>query len=169
MGIRCNKESISNLVMSAKHVKKEEASSEKPKHAAKAAPAAPAAPAVSADAVKPATADASMKSGKSAKVKAKNKAEGKTKVAAEVETANGANGSQDFFSSDAAAYDMPHSRGKLKIVGIVLGVIVALVAALYFAGAVFFMSHFLPSTNINGVDVSWKTPDEMRKNCCHAG
>ena len=162
MGIRCKKESISNLVMSAKHVKKEEVSSGKPKHAAKAVPAAPAAPAVSADAVKPATADASTKSGKPAKAKPKNKAEEKAKVAAEVETANGANGSRDFFSSDAAAYDMPHSRGKLKIVGIVLGAIVALVAALYLAGAVFFMSHFLPGTNINGVDVSWKTPDEMR-------
>ncbi len=67
---------------------------------------------------------------------------------------------KDFFSSDNTAYDMPRSRKTLKIVGIVIGVIVGLLAALYLAGVIFFSGHFLPDTTINGVDVSWKTPEE---------
>lgn len=53
------------------------------------------------------------------------------------------------------------ARKKLKIAGIVVGAIIALLAVVYGAGVAFFSSHFLPRTTINGVDVSLKTPDEM--------
>ena len=71
--------------------------------------------------------------------------------------------STDFFSTINSEYAMPKSgrfRRGLKILGIVLGVLLGLIAAGYLAGAVFFMGHFLPGTVINGVDVSLKTPED---------
>ena len=48
-----------------------------------------------------------------------------------------------------------------KIVGITVGVVVALVAAAYIGGAVFFMSHFFPGTSINGSDISMRSQEDV--------
>ncbi len=48
-----------------------------------------------------------------------------------------------------------------KTIGITVGVVVALVAAAYIGGAVFFMNHFYPATTINGSDISMKTQEEV--------
>ena len=51
------------------------------------------------------------------------------------------------------------TRRKLKIAGIVLGIILAVLAVVYGAGVFYFSGHFLPHTTIYGEDVSLKTPD----------
>lgn len=48
----------------------------------------------------------------------------------------------------------------LKAMGIVCGVILALLLAAYIAGSVFFMSHLWPNTSINGTNLSLMTEDE---------
>lgn len=47
-----------------------------------------------------------------------------------------------------------------KVVGIVLGVLVALVAAAYVAGAVYFMDRFFPNTSVKGADISLMSSGE---------
>ena len=54
------------------------------------------------------------------------------------------------------------TRRKLKIAGIVLGIILAVLAVVYGAGVFYFSGHFLPHTTIYGEDVSLKTPDEVK-------
>lgn len=55
------------------------------------------------------------------------------------------------------------SRTPLKVFGIVLGVIVAVVALVYVAGAVVFMGRFFPNTVVRGTDISLKTPEEVQQ------
>lgn len=68
----------------------------------------------------------------------------------------------DFLHCDESlAQGAPRKRTMAKVIGVVTGVVVALLAVAYGAGVFFFAGHFLPGTIINGVDVSWKTPDEV--------
>ena len=53
------------------------------------------------------------------------------------------------------------SHRKLKIFGIVAGILVGILAIVYVAGAVFFGSHFAANTKIAGIDVSYKQPEEI--------
>ena len=50
----------------------------------------------------------------------------------------------------------------LKIAGIVVGVLLAILAVVYGVGAWFFGGHFYPNTTINGIDVSLKAPAEVQ-------
>lgn len=57
----------------------------------------------------------------------------------------------------------PRSRTPLKVFGIVLGVIVAVAALVYVAGAVVFMGRFFPHTVVGKSDISLKTPEEVQQ------
>lgn len=49
-----------------------------------------------------------------------------------------------------------------KVAAIVLGALVALLAAAYVAGAVYFMDRFFPNTSVGDTDISLKTSGEVR-------
>lgn len=51
----------------------------------------------------------------------------------------------------------------LKAFGITVGVIVAILALVYFVGVVVFMGRFFPNTTIAGIDISLKTPEEVHE------
>ena len=69
----------------------------------------------------------------------------------------------DAFSEDSFAYsDEPQERSRCGV-KIAVGVIAALLLAVYAGGVVFFSSHFLPKTMVNGVDVSLKAPAEVQE------
>ena len=57
----------------------------------------------------------------------------------------------------------PRSRTPLKVFGIALGVIVAVAALVYVAGAVVFMGRFFPHTVVGKSDISLKTPEEVQQ------
>ena len=58
--------------------------------------------------------------------------------------------------------DASGGRKPLKVLGIVLGVIVALLAVVYLAGALVFMDRFLPRTTVGDLDVSLKSSAEVQ-------
>ncbi|WP_231847535.1 L,D-transpeptidase family protein [Gordonibacter pamelaeae] len=58
--------------------------------------------------------------------------------------------------------DAKGGRKPLKVLGIVLGVIVALLAVVYLAGALVFMDRFLPRTTVGDLDVSLKSSAEVQ-------
>jgi hypothetical protein len=54
---------------------------------------------------------------------------------------------------------MPKQKRSLRWLGILLGIIGGLILAAYIGFSVFFMSHFMLNTTVNGVDVSFQSPD----------
>lgn len=66
--------------------------------------------------------------------------------------------------AEGAAAELKRRRRKkaLKVFGIVLGVIVALLLAAYVAVAVVFMGRFFPNTTVGSADISLKSADEVR-------
>ena len=63
---------------------------------------------------------------------------------------------------DVSEADAKGGRKPLKVLGIVLGVIVALLAVVYLAGALVFMDRFLPRTTVGDLDVSLKSSAEVQ-------
>ena len=63
---------------------------------------------------------------------------------------------------DVSEADARGGRKPLKVLGIVLGVIVALLAVVYLAGALVFMDRFLPRTTVGDLDVSLKSSAEVQ-------
>ena len=63
---------------------------------------------------------------------------------------------------DVSVADATGGRKPLKVLGIVLGVIVALLAVVYLAGALVFMDRFLPRTTVGDLDVSLKSSAEVQ-------
>ena len=63
---------------------------------------------------------------------------------------------------DVSEADAKGGRKPLKVLGIVLGVIVALLAVGYLAGALVFMDRFLPRTTVGDLDVSLKSSAEVQ-------
>ena len=63
---------------------------------------------------------------------------------------------------DVSEADAKGGRKSLKALGIVLGVIVALLAVVYLAGALVFMDRFLPRTTVGDLDVSLKSSAEVQ-------
>ena len=63
---------------------------------------------------------------------------------------------------DVSEADATGGRKPLKVLGIVLGVIVALLAVVYLAGALVFMDRFLPRTTVGDLDVSLKSSAEVQ-------
>lgn len=63
---------------------------------------------------------------------------------------------------DVSEADAKGRRKPLKVLGIVLGVIVALLAVVYLAGALVFMDRFLPRTTVGDLDVSLKSSAEVQ-------
>ena len=63
---------------------------------------------------------------------------------------------------DVNEADAKGGRKPLKVLGIVLGVIVALLAVVYLAGALVFMDRFLPRTTVGDLDVSLKSSAEVQ-------
>ena len=63
---------------------------------------------------------------------------------------------------DVSEADAKGGRKPLKVLGIVLGVIVALLAVVYLAGALVFMDRFLPRTSVGDLDVSLKSSAEVQ-------
>lgn len=62
---------------------------------------------------------------------------------------------------DAGAAE--RKRKGAKVAGITAGVIVAVLALIYFAGVVVFMGRFFPATTAVGLDISLKTPEEVHQ------
>ena len=70
----------------------------------------------------------------------------------------------DASNSAANNGTAPKLGGKLnapspKRAAIIAGAAVALVVAVYFAGKLYFTSHFVPGTKVGGVDASWLTTE----------
>ena len=63
---------------------------------------------------------------------------------------------------DVSEADAKGGPKPLKVLGIVLGVIVALLAVVYLAGALVFMDRFLPRTTVGDLDVSLKSSAEVQ-------
>ncbi|MEG0666714.1 L,D-transpeptidase family protein [Gordonibacter sp.] len=63
---------------------------------------------------------------------------------------------------DINEVDVKRSRKPLKVLGIVLGILLALVAIAYVAGSVVFMDRFMPNTKIGDLDVSFKSSAEVQ-------
>ena len=63
---------------------------------------------------------------------------------------------------DVSEADAKGGHKPLKVLGIVLGVIVALLAVVYLAGALVFMDRFLPRTTVGDLDVSLKSSAEVQ-------
>ena len=63
-----------------------------------------------------------------------------------------------FFGGQAPTFDSdePKKEFPKKQVGIVLGIIVAVILAIYLIGVAFFSSHFMPGTSLNEHDLSLK-------------
>jgi lipoprotein-anchoring transpeptidase ErfK/SrfK len=55
----------------------------------------------------------------------------------------------------------PHKG--LKMAGITVGVVVAVILAIYIAGVVYFSGHFFPNTTLVGMNISGKTPEEVHQ------
>lgn len=66
-----------------------------------------------------------------------------------------------MVAASVASDTKENSRRALKAFGITIGVIVGILAVIYFAGVVVFMGRFFPNTSIAGIDISLKTPDEV--------
>lgn len=63
---------------------------------------------------------------------------------------------------DITEADAKKSRKPLKVFGIVVGVIVALLVVVYLAGAFVFMDRFLPRTTVGDLDASFKSSAEVQ-------
>ena len=72
----------------------------------------------------------------------------------------------DASNSAANNGTAPKLGGKLnapspKRAAIIAGAAVALVVAVYFAGKLYFTSHFVPGTKVGGLDASWLTTEQL--------
>lgn len=81
----------------------------------------------------------------------------------------GAQGGQPGFAPggpmlpvDVSEADAKGRRRPAKVIGIVLGVIVAVLAVVYLAGAFVFMDRFLPNTTVGDLDLSFKSSVEAQ-------
>lgn len=63
---------------------------------------------------------------------------------------------------DVSDADFQKEHKALKVCGIVVGILIALLAVVYLAGAVVFMDRFLPRTSVGDLDVSFKSSAEVR-------
>ena len=63
---------------------------------------------------------------------------------------------------DVSEADAKGRRRPAKVIGIVLGVIVAVLAVVYLAGAFVFMDRFLPNTTVGDLDLSFKSSVEAQ-------
>lgn len=68
-----------------------------------------------------------------------------------------------YDGSAVEAYKKKRNQKKRtkKIAGVVIGIIVAVLAVIYIAGALFFSSHYLPNTTIGDDDISLMTADAV--------
>ena len=65
------------------------------------------------------------------------------------------------INTQPAAYVQPDEPKKRRIWPFVVCGVVGALAIIYVGFAIFFQSHFLPNTKVNGEDVSWKGVDEL--------
>ena len=73
-----------------------------------------------------------------------------------------ADAEQQEEAEEEAKEEAPKTpRKALKIAGISVAAVVAALAAVYLAGALFFDSHFVPNTTLAGMNVSFKQPAEL--------
>lgn len=87
------------------------------------------------------------------------------KASAAAPSGGASTGSLAGASTAAGAIDMSAadkvSRAP-KVLGIVFGVLLALLVVAYVAGSVYFMDRFFPNTFVGDVDISLKTSDEVK-------
>ena len=54
------------------------------------------------------------------------------------------------------------SKGRKVLIGLIVAFVV-LAAGIYGGGMIYFQSHFLPGTRVNGIDCSFRTLEEAQK------
>lgn len=70
---------------------------------------------------------------------------------------------------EGPAHAEPKKKGRGKKVGIAVGAIVAGLAAVYVGGSLYFSSHFLPNTTVNGEDVSGMSSSQLASSIAEQG
>ena len=65
------------------------------------------------------------------------------------------------INTQPAAYMQPDEPKKRRIWPFVVGGVVGVLSIVYVGFGIFFQSHFLPNTKVNGEDVSWQGVDEL--------
>ena len=72
------------------------------------------------------------------------------------------------FASTVDPDESPRSS-VLKRILMVLGIIFGVLLLIYLIGSVFFISHFMPNTQVNGEDVSWMSIDDLAAKVTQTG
>ncbi len=69
-----------------------------------------------------------------------------------------------FRPSEAFSYEaVAEDAGSIKKAPLIaLGIVIAVLLVIYFAGVVIFTGRFYPSTTAGNMNISWKTPNEVR-------
>lgn len=73
------------------------------------------------------------------------------------------------FGSTPDKDDSQPKNNVLKRVLMVLGIIFGVLLLIYLIGSIFFISHFMPNTRVNGDDVSWMSVDDLAAQVTRTG